>query len=253
MMKFVSTILATCLASTVAFAAPPSGGNDVTNTPDRYYLKANEAIDSLALLPPPPEVGSIAFLNDEANYDKGRLMRDTPRGKQAIPDANLWYDGVAIAFSDAFGMKITKKDTPEIYTLITHMVEDAGDLATRTAKDHYDRVRPYTFYKSDTCLTSDQKKLSVNGSYPSGHTAIGWAVALVLTEINPAKSTDILKRGYELGQSRVICGYHWQSDVDAGRVVGAAIVPILHTNAAFMDQLQKAKAEFKVKSAALQK
>ena len=66
-----------------------------------------------------------------------------------------------------------------------------------------------------TCNPEQQEELSTNGSYPSGHTAIGWATALVLAEINPDRQNEILKRGFEMGQSRVICGYHFQSDVDA--------------------------------------
>ena len=41
----------------------------------------------------------------------------------------------------------------------------------------------------------------------------------------------ILQRGIAFGQSRVICGAHWQSDVDAGRLVGSAAVAKLHANA----------------------
>lgn len=223
---------------------------DTTTNPNLYYLTEKEAIDSLAILPPPPEVGSLAFLNDEAMYHKGYLMRNTPRGKQAAEDANLAGDGVVIAFSDAFGLPISKENTPEIYKLMTNMIEDAGDLATRSAKDHYNRIRPYTYYHTNTCNTKEQGKLSTNGSYPSGHTSIGWATALVLAEINPDRRDEILKRGYELGQSRVICGYHWQSDVDAARIVGSAIVPVLHNNERFLEQLQKAKDEFKQKTAA---
>lgn len=123
------------------------------------------------------------------------------------------------------------------------MKEDAGEYATRSAKQHYNRVRPFAFYKEATCRPEDEKELSTNGSYPSGHTTIGWSVALVLAEVNPARQNEILKRGYELGQSRVICGYHWQSDVNAARVVGSAVVATLHNNPAFETQLAKAKAE----------
>ena len=105
-------------------------------------------------------------------------------------------------------------------------------------------MRPFTFYNEDTCNTEQQQGLSTNGSYPSGHTAIGWATALVLAEINVERQNEILKRGYEIGQSRVICGYHFQSDVDAGRLVASAVVARLHANKEFMEQLTKAKAEF---------
>jgi len=239
-------VLALCFASLFsvsAFALVPAG-NDATTKPDLYYLKNAQAIDSLALLPLPPEVGSIAFLNDQAMYEKGRLLRATARGKLAAEDANLSAGGVANAFSAAFGSPITEKDAPALHKLLTNMIEDAGDLATRGAKEKYMRIRPFAFYGVSTCNTTEQDKLSKNGSYPSGHTSIGWATALVLAEINPQRQNEILKRGYELGESRVICGYHWQSDVDAARIVGSAVVATLHTNPAFQQQLQKAKDEF---------
>ncbi len=82
-------VLALCLASFFsvnAFALVPPG-NDVTTKPDLYYLTNAQAIDSLALLPPPPAVGSIAFLNDQAMYEQGRLLRNTGAGswRQRMP------------------------------------------------------------------------------------------------------------------------------------------------------------------------
>lgn len=217
---------------------------DVRTNPDLYYLRADEVANSLKLLPPPPQQGSILWLNDEAQYQWGKLQRDTPRGDQAAADARVGGDGVPNAFSEAFGVKISKETTPEIHKLVINMREDAGDLATRAAKNYYMRTRPFAYYKEETCNPEQQKELSTNGSYPSGHTSIGWATALVLAEINPARQDAILKRGYEMGQSRVICGYHFQSDVDAARLVAAAVVARLHANDNFMKQLEKAKKEF---------
>lgn len=238
--------IALCLSALFignAYALVPAG-NDATTKPNLYYLKNSQAIDSLTLLPPPPAIGSIAFLNDQAMYEQGRLQRNTPRGELAVNDANLTSGGIANAFSGAFGHEITEKEMPELHKLLTNMMEDAGDLATRSAKEKYMRIRPFAFYGVPTCNTTEQDKLSKNGSYPSGHTSIGWATALVLAEINPARQDVILQRGYELGQSRVICGYHWQSDVDAARVVGSAVVATLHTSPEFIAQLAKAKQEF---------
>lgn len=133
-------VLALCLASFFsvnAFALVPPG-NDVTTKPDLYYLTNAQAIDSLALLPPPPAVGSIAFLNDQAMYEQGRLLRNTERGKLAAEDANLSAGGVANAFSSAFGSPITEKDAPQLHKLLTNMIEDAGDLATRAAVGNVD-------------------------------------------------------------------------------------------------------------------
>lgn len=217
---------------------------DVRTNPDLYFLQADEVANSLELLPAPPQPGSILWMNDEAQYQWGKLQRNTPRGDQAAADARVNGDGVPNAFSEAFGIRISKETTPEIYKLVLGMREDAGDLATRAAKNYYMRVRPFAFYHETTCNPEQQQELSTNGSYPSGHTAIGWATALVLSEINVDRQNEILKRGYEMGQSRVICGYHFQSDVDAARLVSSAVVARLHANKNFMAQLEKAKAEF---------
>lgn len=217
---------------------------DKRTHPHLFYLEESDVANSFELLPPPPEANSILFLYDKAQYDWGIQQRNTSRGDLAVADARVDGNGVPIAFSEAFGIEITHENTPEIQQLVLNMREDAGDLATRHAKTHYMRVRPFIFFNQMTCNPEQQEELSVNGSYPSGHTAIGWATALVLAEINVERQNEILQRGYEIGQSRVICGYHFQSDVDAARLVASAVVARLHANDAFMTQLKKAKEEF---------
>lgn len=217
--------------------------NDHSTKPDVYFLNEGEAPNSLYLLPGPPEPGSILFLYDKERYDWGKLQRDTPRGDQAASDANVEANGVPEAFSEAFGIEISENTTPEVLKLVIGMREDAGDLATRDAKRHYMRVRPFAFFGENTCNTRQQEELSTNGSYPSGHTAIGWATALVLAELNPDRQNEILKRGYEMGESRVICGYHYQSDVDAARLVAAGVVARLHADPGFRAQLERARVE----------
>ena len=235
----------------VSFAQQPATATstekikDHRTNPEVFFLQEGDVPNSFILLPPPPDGGSITFLNDQARYNWGKTMRNTPRGAQAVTDARVSGNGVPEAFSEAFGVEINENETPEILKLIIGMREDAGDLGTREAKNFYNRQRPFAFYEEDTCNPEQQEELSTNGSYPSGHTSIGWATALVLAEINPERQNEILKRGYDMGESRVICGYHFQSDVDAGRITGAVTVARLHADPAFLTQLDKAKAEFK--------
>ncbi|MDE6384301.1 MAG: phosphatase PAP2 family protein [Paramuribaculum sp.] len=208
-----------------------------------YYLTIDQVPNSKDLLPPPPDTASARFAYDVEQYEWGKSLRDTPRGDLAADDAELGDAGLTAAFSEAFGIDITPENTPEVYRLITGMREDAGDLSTRHAKNYYMRTRPYIFFNEDTCVPDAQAGLAGNGSYPSGHTAKAWATALILAELNPARQDAILKRGFEMGQSRVICGYHFQSDVDAGRIVGSGVVARLHADDAFNRQLKKAKKE----------
>ncbi len=235
------------VATSFSFAqtvAPAKTVKDHRTNPDVFFLQEGDVANSYLLLPPPPDGASITFLNDQARYTWGKTMRNTPRGDQAAADARVEGNGVPEAFSEAFGVEINE-ETPEILKLVVGMREDAGDLGTRDAKNYYNRTRPFCFYDEETCNPEQQEELSTNGSYPSGHTSIGWATALVLAEINPERQNEILKRGYEMGQSRVICGYHYQSDVDAGRLTGSMVVARLHADPGFQAQLEKAKKEFK--------
>ena len=240
---FLSLLLAGLSTGVFAQEAQTKIKDHRTN-PDVFFLVEGDVANSLNLLPPPPDAGSIQFLYDKARYDWGKSMRNTPRGEQAFYDARVQGQDLPNAFSEAFGVAINEKDTPEIYKLMVGMREDAGDLATRDAKNFYNRTRPYAFFGEDTCNPEQQAELSTNGSYPSGHSSIGWATALVLSEVNPDRINELLERGFQMGESRVICGYHFQSDVDAGRVTAAGAVARLHADPGFQEQMKKAKDEF---------
>ena len=97
--------------------------------------------------------------------------------------------------------------------------------------------------KEPTCTPEDEKVLKTNGSYPSGHAALGWAWALILTEISPDQTDAILARGRAFGESRVVCNVHWESDVIEGRFMGAGTVARLHADPAFRADLEAAKTE----------
>ncbi|WP_297670296.1 phosphatase PAP2 family protein [uncultured Desulfovibrio sp.] len=244
MLRHFALALALALAPLFAAETAPADTAPHQDAPAlAEALRADAAAsrDNTAFLPPPPETGSPHFLYDEAMYREGLSLRDTERGRQAARDATA---GMPEVFSEAFGCVLSEENTPEILALLARLRGKAGGLSVKEAKKKYARVRPYVFYNAGTCLPGQEKRKRAGASYPSGHSTKGWATALVLAEINPQRREQIMRRGYEFGQSRVICGYHWQSDVDAGRLVGAAAVAFLHADAGFQAQLHKAKEEF---------
>lgn len=206
------------------------------------YLQPEALPNSLALLPPPPTEGSAALALDEEVSRKNLALRGTPRWELAIEDANLMFPQAAGTFSCALGIPITENDMPHLYMLLRRTLADAG-LSTYTAKNHYQRKRPFMVNKEPTCTPDEEEHGRKDGSYPSGHTAIGWAWALILSEIAPDRVDAILARGRAFGQSRVICNVHWQSDVVEGRFMGAAAVARLHADPAFRAEMEAAKAE----------
>ena len=80
------------------------------------------------------------------------------------------------------------------------------------------------------CTPEIEAGLRNDGSYPSGHTSVGWAWALILSEIAPERQNQILSRGLAYGQSRSVCNVHWNSDVQAGFVIGFATIARFHSN-----------------------
>ena len=206
------------------------------------YLPLDEAPNSFTLLPAPPDKESAAFAADQEAFRLSRLLENTPRWTQAIKDANLYFPKAPEAFSCALDAPITMEALPNLYMLMYRTWTDAI-LVTLAAKKNYKRIRPFIVNKTTSCTPDWEAELAKDGSYPSGHTSIGWTWALILAEIAPERADAILSRGYAYGQSRVICGVHWQSDVTAGRVIAAAVVAKLHTASVFRAQLEAAQKE----------
>ena len=108
-------------------------------------------------------------------------------------------------------------------------------------------VRPFVQLNEYTATggTPTSDPLRYNGSYPSGHACASWLYALVMAEVAPDYEEALLNRAFQYGNGRVVTGYHWQSDVDMGRLVGAAAYARMHTKIDFMEQLELAQKEFK--------
>ena len=143
-------------------------------------------------------------------------------------------------------MPISQEATPHLNMLIRRVRADAS-RANDKAKDLYKRQRPYLAHGDASCTPQEKHK---DDSYPSGHTSIGWAWALVLAEIAPDRADAIFARGLAFGESRVVCGVHWRSDIEAGRVVGASAVSRLHADPVFAAQLELARKEIEAARAA---
>ena len=208
-------------------------------------LPSTELPNMLHFLPAPPDTASAAFQYDKAQYRWGLEQRkDSARCALAKQDAEWSVDYMCRIMGGAIGMTISKETTPAIYAMLTAGIFTA-DLVSETAKKHYMRTRPYMYYGEPTLAPWDEEELSHNGSYPSGHTILGWTTALLLTELAPEHADTIMARGYMYGQSRVIAGFHWQSDVDAGRLAASAAVARLHADKRFQKLMKKARKEYK--------
>ena len=208
-------------------------------------LTPQQMPNAVRYLPAPPDALSEAFAYDEVRYRWGKAVRrDSARLAIAVHDADWNINYICREFSEPFGMTLSEERTPAIYRML-YVSLITADQAGRLAKDYYHRTRPYVYYGEPTIYPADEEELRNNGSYPSGHTIEGWCAALLLSELNPDRADTLLARGYMYGESRVIAGYHWQSDVDAGRLVASAALARLHADKRFQRLMKKACREYR--------
>ena len=208
------------------------------------YFTTGEMPDMMVFLPGPPDSTSVAFMNDVARYYWGKEMRKDPeRAAEATRDAVYGLETILTEFEEAFGMKVTKEDTPEIYKVLLEGTATCDSICTRPKRE-YMRRRPFMVFNEPTLYPEDEPALRKNGSFPSGHTLLGWSSALLMMEINPNRATEIMARGYRYGENRLVVGAHWQSDTDAARLAASVAYARLHTSERFLEQMRKAREEF---------
>jgi acid phosphatase (class A) len=206
------------------------------------YLEPAERPDSVALLPPPPARGSAEYRSDEDIYRRLSALTGTARWRLAAADADLKFPHAANVFACALGIDVDATRTPHLYTLLQRTIIDAGQ-STYPAKLKYGTSRPFEETGDPTCVPEDESALRGNASYPSGHASLGYVWGEVLAQVLPDRAPALRARGYEFGQSRVICRVHRQSDVDAGRMVGQAVMPRLQQDREFQADLAAARIE----------
>lgn len=245
-----ATMLAACAATPVADT--PRGSSPAASTtapvPELRpgilagYLAADAIPDSLALVPPPPAAGSAALAQDHAVMRAALALRGTPRFEQAARDADLDFPFAAGTFACALGVRIDAERTPATYRLLRRSLVDAA-MSTRAAKERYQRARPFVENGAPTCTPDEEAALRGNGSYPSGHVAIGWTWALVLSQAAPGHSNALLARGRNFGESRLVCNVHWHSDMLQGRFMGSGTFARLQSDPVFRADVAAASAE----------
>ena len=209
------------------------------------YFSEEEMRNLIKCLPAPPDTIGTDFCNDIMRYMWGKTQRnDAERAAFVFRDAVWNYDSLFAVFSVPFGLEVSKDGTPEIYRFMVNSLSTIDQTRVKP-KAFYHRKRPFERFHEHMLTRYEEAELSGEGSYPSGHSQRGYAAALLFSEINPANADTIMARGYMYGESRVIAGAHWQSDVDASRLCAAIGLSRLHTSPAFLAQLGKAQAEFK--------
>jgi len=209
---------------------------------EKGYLAAVPAADILTLSPPPPASGSAAEARDLEASRAGLALHGTPRWTLATADADVFGSNETSLFSCAAGVAIGAETTPRLEKLLRRSLSDLA-MSGAVIKRTYNRPRPFMVNGQPTCTPEWEPILRKDGSYPSGHSAIGYGWSLILAQLLPDRAAALVSRGRAFGDSRRVCNVHWLSDVEEGRVTAAMTVARLNADPAFRTDLDAVRAE----------
>ena len=226
--------------ASAAPAQPPSG----TPRPRIGYLAPGTAPDILRVVAPPPAEGDSRDTADLAVFRSTRRLEGSARWALALRDNQLGTSTLLQTFSCALDVSIAPADAPALVRLLSQAGVDAG-VASASGKNAWKRKRPYEREAGPVCLASaDSQRLALASSdYPSGHATAGWMVGRLLAEVAPDRATEILERARKFGESRVVCGVHHMTAVEAGYMTAETVLSALHTVPAFRSDLDAAREE----------
>ena len=236
--------------SHAAPAKPPApaatGGAPATSEVPRRptfggYLGEQRLPDFRVFLPPPPAAGSPLASADAAIFEETRKLENGPRWRLAENDDRINLKALLEDFGCSAGLDLSSVVAPAITRVLVRSSADLFPLVG-AAKDAYKRPRPFVEHEGPICVMPSEE-LTSSPSYPSGHSATGWLYALLLAEIDPAHADAIVQRGRAYGESRVVCGVHYYSDIEGGRMMASALVAALHGAPEFETDIASARAE----------
>lgn len=198
-------------------------------------------VDILAIVPPAPVSSDPRYESDRAIFRATRRFEGSPRWDLATNDAQYGAAVMLKTFSCALGVSLTPDKAPHLIAMLTKAGRDT-QRETNVAKKFYRRLRPFLIDDGKTCQNPGELKDSFD--YPSGHTTGGWTWALVLADVAPDRASQILARGRAYGESRIVCGAHNNSAVEAGRLSATVTMSFVHNTKAYAADLQATRREF---------
>ena len=142
-------------------------------------------------------------------------------------------------FYPALGFATNPPELPRLERL-AERVEDDVRIYVRAAKERSRRLRPHEIEaRLAPCIDDVRADLS----YPSGHAAYGWAMAYLLSALVPERSAELRARAEEFARQRMVCGVHFRSDLEAGRLAAERLLAQMREVAEFRSEEAAAAAE----------
>ena len=233
MRKAFKGLLAVALIGVAGLAG--AAGTEVSGFLQDGYLNL---VDVVPPAPIPQEPRGVA---DREVFKLTRALKGTPRWDMAVGDVATDTAAMMRDFSCASRINLTPLSAPKTAALLEKASRDTA-AETNALKTYYRRKRPFLLDPGETCEPQTDA-LSTSYDYPSGHATKGWTWALILAELLDDRAAQILARGRAYGESRVVCGVHNMSAVEAGQTVASSTLAVVRTEPSYQDGVVAARRE----------
>jgi len=138
----------------------------------------------------------------------------------AVPATQRWHD---LAHTIARAEKQSLNRQAWMASILHTALHDAV-IVTWAAKYQFNRKPPSQMASDLTVVVPITGEVSApEPSYPSEHAAIAGTAIGILTAYFPKEAANLKAAAAELGQTRLLMGANYRSDIDAGLALGQAV------------------------------
>jgi membrane-associated phospholipid phosphatase len=138
----------------------------------------------------------------------------------AVPATQRWHD---LAFAFARAEKQSPNRQARLVGILHTALHDAV-IATWAAKYRFNRKPPSQMVADVTLVVPMSSPISaLEPSYPSEHAALAGTAVGILTAFFPKEEANLKAMATEVGQTRLLMGANYRSDLEAGFALGQAV------------------------------
>ncbi|WP_175687743.1 autotransporter-associated beta strand repeat-containing protein [Burkholderia anthina] len=137
-------------------------------------------------------------------------------------------DATTVLYNDTGNNTGVGSSTNARFGKVVDLLDEMGNNAsTEPAKRFYKYARPYRWSTSvvvaPTLVPAESTTPATDGGFISGHEAEAMRDAMTMAWLVPERFQEMVSRGLELGENRILAGMHSPLDVIGGRMLALAV------------------------------
>lgn len=224
---------ALALAAGLLIAVAPASAQQRANL---LWLEPGK-VDIATLIGLPPAMNAPEQKREFDEVLQITLNRTPEREKAAIADQ---YQTLA-RFLEGANIPFAGNEHREVRLLFREAQVELG-IVLLGVRRLTNRQRPFTVWNRVRVKPCPGGRPE-GTSFPAGHAATAALYAELLTEAAPELAPQFEERVTDYGESRLVCGFHYRSDLAAGDKAGRAVAKALLADRAFRARFDETRAE----------